>query len=213
MAVSRAQETFAHVSLCKIAEEPLYSTLWRCPTRSWLNLSASLSIPSTSAVYRVRASCLTTRPCAQIRCKTLSITRASLTLPINLRWMDYLLGSSFSHEGSAKIRVDRALRTEIEQESSSWIAPETRDAMLDRWRSRMDAAQQLRSHAPVAFLGLKTCSRRSFHVSLMRSGRLCSVRASEWSTKRLSEPCDLKQFSPEVIPLASDSVFERSNSF
>ena len=55
-------------------------------TLYWLNLSASLSIPSTSTVYRVRASCLTTRPCAHIRCKTTSITRASLTLPI-IPWL------------------------------------------------------------------------------------------------------------------------------
>ena len=34
-----------------------------------------------------------------------------------------------------------------------------------------------------------------------------------WSTKRLFEPCDLKQFSPDVIPLASDSVSEKVELF
>ena len=109
MAFSRAQETFAHgVTLKDFAEEPLHWTLWRRPTRYWLNLSASLSTPSNSAAYRVRASCLTTQPCAQIRCKTTSITRASLTLPIRLRWMLFVL-IFFLPQGVGKPSFWRAL--------------------------------------------------------------------------------------------------------
>ena len=122
MAVSRAQETFAHgVTLNDLRKAPLHYTLWRRPTRYWLNLSASLSIPSNFGSISCAGFLPYHTTLCTSGCKTMSITRASLTLPCaGCCLLDFLSPKDVAKPSFGElcqIWVDRALSTEIEQES------------------------------------------------------------------------------------------------